>query len=91
MDITHLFEYPFYVISYPVTLDVALQIYSLEMNNPGSGLDKYFEILPRDYDSLLDTVTNGGLRSPFEEGSMKTVADVIGATLGYKGSYADAA
>ena len=91
MDITHLFEYPFYVISYPVSLDVALQIYSLEMNNPGSGLDKYFEILPRDYDSLLDTVTNGGLRSPFEEGSMKTVADVIGATLGYKGSYADAA
>ena len=91
MDITHLFEYPFYVISYPVSLDVALQIYSLELQKPGSGMDKYFEILPRDYDSFMDTVIHGGLKSPFEENSMATVADVIGSTLGYKSSYYAAA
>ncbi len=91
MDITHLFEYPFYVISYPVSLDVALQIYALELQQPGSGLEKYFEILPRDYDSFLATVTNGGLKSPFAEGSTATVADVIGRTLGYRGALSEAA
>ena len=91
MDITHLFEYPFYVISYPVSLDVALQIYALEMQQPGSGMEKYFEILPRDYDSFMDTVMNGGLKSPFAEGSMETVAAVIGKTLGYEGAIGEAA
>ncbi len=91
MDITHFFEYPFYVISYPVSLDVAMQIYDLELQRPGKGMDKYFEILPRDWDSFMETVTNGGLRSPFSEDSMSSVAALIGDTLGYDGSYADAA
>ena len=91
MDITHFFEYPFYVISYPVSLEVALQIYELEMQSPGSGMDKYFEILPRDYDTFMDTVSNGGLRSPFEEGSLASVAALIGDTLGYDGAIGSAA
>lgn len=91
MDITHFFEYPFYVISYPVSLDVAMQIYELELEESGQGLDKYFEILPRDWDTFMDTVTNGGLRSPFAEGAMTSVAKLIGDALGYKGSLANAA
>ena len=91
MDIIHLFEYPFYVISYPVSLDVAMQIYALEREQEGKGMDKFFEILPRDYYGLLDTVANGGLLSPFTEGSMASVAAVIGDTLGYKGQAAQAA
>ena len=91
MDITHFFEYPFYVISYPVSLDVAMQIYELELQRSGRGLAKYFEILPRDWDSFMDTVTNGGLRSPFEEGSISSIAALIADTLGYDRSLADAA
>ncbi len=91
MDITHLFEYPFYVISYPVSLDVAVQIYELELQEPGRGMDKYFEILPRDYDTFMETVENGGLRSPFERGSLASVAGVIGGTLGYPADSAAAA
>ena len=91
MEITHLFEYPFYVISYPVSLDIAVQIYMLELANPGSGLDKYFEILPRDYDTFMETVTNGGLESPFKKGALLSVAEMIGGTLGYTGSYGKAA
>lgn len=91
MDITHFFEYPFYVISYPVSLDVAMQIYELELQEPGQGLDKYFEILPRDWDTFMDTVTNGGLRSPFAEDAMTSVAELIGDTLGYEGTLANAA
>ena len=91
MDITHFFEYPFYVISYPVSLDVAMQIYELELQQPGRGMDKFFEILPRDWETFMETVTNGGLRSPFSEDSISSVAALIGDTLGYDGSLANAA
>ena len=91
MDITHFFEYPFYVISYPVSLDVAMQIYELELQQPGQGQAKYFEILPRDWDSFMETVEHGGLRSPFAEDAMRSVAVLIGDTLGYEGAPAEAA
>ncbi len=91
MDITHFFEYPFYVISYPVSLDVAMQIYELELQQPGQGQAKYFEILPRDWDSFMETVEHGGLQSPFAEDAMRSVAVLIGDTLGYEGAPAEAA
>ena len=91
MDIIHLFEYPFYVISYPVSLHVAMQIYELELQQPGQGTEKYFEILPRDWNSFMDTVNNGGLKSPFAEGSMRSIAAMIGDALGYTGNSAEAA
>ena len=91
MDITHFFEYPFYVISYPVSLAVAMQIYELELRQEGLGLEKYFELLPRDYDSFMESVTNADLESPFAEGSMASIAALIGDTLGYKGALGDAA
>ena len=86
MDITHLYEYPFYVISYPVSLAVSMEIYGLELEESGKGLEKYFEIMPRDYDTFMETVRAGGLDSPFAKGSMAAIADMIGDTLGYDGS-----
>ena len=83
MDITHLFEYPFYVISYPVSLDVAMQVYVLETAEAGKGLDKYFEMMPRDYDTFMETVTENGLQSPFAAGGLASIAQVIADTLGY--------
>ena len=83
MDITHFFEYPFYVISYPVSLQIALQIYGLELEEEGRGLDKFFEILPRDYDTFLETITAGGLDSPFDENSIRDTADLLRRNLGY--------
>ena len=91
MDITHLFEYPFYVISYPVSLAVSMQIYALEREEPGKGLEKYFEILPRDYDSFMETLTNGGLEDPFSESSILSIAATIGQTLGYPQAFENAA
>ena len=91
MDITHLFEYPFYVISYPVSLDVAMQIYELEVGEEGAGLDRYFEMLPRDYDSFMETVTAGGLESPFAEGGLASIAALIADTIGYEEPLAHAA
>ena len=91
MDITHLFEYPFYVISYPVSLDVAMQLYVLEVGEAGSGLDKYFEMMPRDYDTFMETVTENGLESPFAEGGLASIAQVIADTIGYPEPIAQAA
>ena len=77
IDINHFFEAPFYVISYPVSNDVALQIYGLEMEREGDGISKYLEMLEHETSDLLETVEEYGLRSPFDEGSVKNVADMI--------------
>ena len=74
IDITHFFETPFYVISYPVSNDMAMQIYELERQEHGAGLEKYLQMLPRDYDGLLETLSAGGLDSPFAPGRLEAVA-----------------
>ena len=74
MDITHFFEQPFYVITYPVSHDIAMQIFQLEQAEPGKGMEKYLEMLDRDYADMLDTALNAGLESPFDEGRLEKVA-----------------
>lgn len=73
IDISHLFETPFYVVSYPVTNDAALQIFALEQSCPGLGLDKFREMLPRTQETFMPTLEEGGLLSPFREGSVAAV------------------
>ena len=77
IDINHFFEAPFYVISYPVSNDVALQIYGLEMEQEGAGVAKYLEMLEHETGEILETVEEYGLKSPFEEDSVRNVADLI--------------
>ena len=74
MDITHFFEQPFYVITYPVSHDIAMQIFQLEEENPGEGLEKFLEMLPREYPDMLDSALNAGLQSPFDPGRLEKVA-----------------
>ncbi len=77
IDINHFFEVPFYVISYPVSNDVAMQIFGLEMEKEGAGVEKYLEMLEHDTGDLLETVEEYGLKSPFDADSVKNVADLI--------------
>ena len=72
-DITHFFELPFYVITYPVSNDIAMQIYALEEQQNGRGLEKFMEILPRDYEYFMDAVSTGGFESPFASGRIESV------------------
>ena len=74
-DITHFFEMPFYVISYPVSNDIAMQIYALEEEQSGQGLEKFMEILDRDYEYFMDAVSAGGFESPFAPGRVERVAE----------------
>ena len=74
IDITHFFEQPFYVITYPVSHDIAMQIFQLEQADPGEGLAKFLDMLPREYPDMLDSALNAGLESPFDPGRLEKVA-----------------
>ena len=74
-DISHFFEYPFYVITYPVSNDIAMQIYELSQSGGTAGLDKYNELLSREYDGFLDNIEEAGFASPFESGRVQRVAE----------------
>lgn len=73
MDITHFFEYPFYVITYPVANDAAMQIYALEQSGEGKGMAVYQKMLTREGDGLLETLKGNGLESPFTPGRIEKV------------------
>ena len=77
IDISHFFEAPFYVISYPVSNDVALQIYGLEREEQGAGVAKFLEMLEHESEYLIETVEEYGLKNPMDEGSVKEAAELI--------------
>lgn len=82
IDITHFFEYPFYVVSYCVSNDAAFQIYRLELADGGAGLDQFNRLLPRRYDGFLDSLKNqSDLESPFAPGRMEKTADTVRSQL----------
>ena len=74
MDITHFFEQPFYVITYPVSHDVAMQIFQLEQAEPGAGLDTFLAMIPRQSRDMIESAELAGLQSPFTYGRLKSVA-----------------
>ena len=76
-DITHFFEIPFYVITYPVSNDIAMQIFAMEKAEPGSGMKKYLKILPRDFSGLMELVDAGKFESPFDEGRLESIVDLM--------------
>ena len=77
VDIPHFFESPFYVISYPVSCNVALQFYALERENEGAGIKKFNEMLGHESAYILETVEEYDMDSPFDSGSIKEVASLI--------------
>ena len=83
IDINHFFDDPFYVVSYCVSNDAAFQIYELECEKEGAGLEVWKKMLPRNYDGFLETLTEqGGLEDPFAAGRMKEVAELLKEKLG---------
>ena len=80
-DIVHFYELPFYIITYPVSNDVAMQLYELEQEREGLGMEKYLEMLPRDYEGFIDTLTAAGLESPFTPGRIEQVVGDLRAML----------
>ena len=67
-QVTHLFDSPFYVISYCVSADAAIQIAELERSDPGKGVACYQDMLDWKEDAFLSEVERVGLESPFAPG-----------------------
>ena len=75
IDVHHFFSAPYYVISYCVSNDAALQIYQLEQETPGAGLKAFSDLLYAAPEStFLAMLQDGNLTSPFDENRMQELA-----------------
>lgn len=81
IDITHFFEYPFYVVSYTVAADVALQMYMLETEEYDAGVEVFSDMLYRESGDLLEVLDSIGLESPFAEGRTAASAAFLASQL----------
>ncbi len=92
-QVTHLFESPFYVISYVVSADAAAQILEREIREPGAGVAVYEDMLDWHEDAFLSEVRRVGLESPFEAGRMARNVELVRTILeaGIPGLELDAA
>lgn len=91
-QVTHLFESPFYVISYCVSADAAIQIVEKEMEKPGAGIACYEDILDWKEDAFLSEVERVGLVSPFSPGRAVHNLELVETLMEKElGDYLDAA
>ena len=81
-QVSHLVEYPFYVISYCVSADAAMQIMALEQNSRGAGAECFGDLLDWQSDSLTDELERVGLESPFAPGRPAALLAMFQAALG---------
>lgn len=83
IDIQHFFIAPYYVISYCISNDVALQIYQIELES-GAGLETYYDLMyAAPGNTVLALLDENGMQSPFEHGSMKELADFFAEYCSY--------
>ncbi|MBR4194039.1 MAG: hypothetical protein IKQ54_06890 [Oscillospiraceae bacterium] len=85
IDIIHFFEVPYYIISYCVSAETALQVYQLEAETAGAGVDAYFRLLDRDYNAGVQQVMkDAGLENPFRDDVLEETAAFFRRELGLK-------
>lgn len=82
VNVTHLFISPMYVISYVVSADAAMQLYQMEHDAKGLGLDSYTSMLTTQQTGFVAFLEEAGLDSPFQEGHIKKVKDLFVGILG---------
>lgn len=82
VTVPHFYAYPFYIPSYVVSNDVAFQIYQMELDDPGSGLKAYTDVLESDESYLLYFAEEVGLESPVAEDRVYSVAQTMEQILG---------
>lgn len=77
IDIPHFFEQPFYVISYPASAGVALEIYELELTKPGAGFEKYLELAEAEEPGIIGAVKDAGLHDPLARERVEEIASFL--------------
>ena len=81
VDITHLFEQPFYVISYPVSACCALEIYERDMQTGGAGLESYLRLADTEEIGIVAAAAEAGLQNPITDQRVQAVANFLDSQL----------
>lgn len=82
VGVSHLFEVPFYVISYCVSDSAAFMLYNIELDAPGSGLEMYIALLDEAYRyDFLDLIESCGMESPISAKTIKAMSETMRARL----------
>jgi oligoendopeptidase F len=78
-EIQHLYIAPFYSVGYAISNDVSIQVLEKELDDPGEGgVKAYLNVIERDTSlSFVDDIIRSDFKSPFDEGRVKEVADLI--------------
>lgn len=70
----HIYQYPFYYIDYCLAQIIALQIWSLSLKDWDEAWKTYLKFVRQGgMETFVDLVKSVGLRSPFDDGSLKEV------------------
>lgn len=83
IDINHLFDFPFYVISYCVSDSAAFSLYNMELESHGKGLEMYVKLMNNaDEYSFEDLLKKEGMQSPISRDVISEISDVLKERLG---------
>lgn len=80
VDVPHLFEQPFYVISYPVSACCALEIYENELRD-GSGLNDYLCLVDSEEIGIIGAAGGAGLQNPITDRRVRDIAAFLDRQL----------
>ena len=81
ITVSHFYTNPFYIDSYVVSNDAALQLYQKEQAQAGNGLKIFEESLATEEGYFLAFLEEAGLDSPFTPGRMETVKNTLSQVL----------
>lgn len=80
-SVVHFFVSPMYVVSYVVSNDAAMQIYQMELERSGAGLDCYVRNLSTNQPGFMQFLQDAGLDSPFKPGRLEEVLRTLTESL----------
>ena len=81
VTMSHFYDHPMYVISYVVSNDLAMQIYQLEAEESGAGLEIYEECIQSGDSFVMAFAQEYGLESPFAPGRLEAVRKTFETAL----------
>lgn len=74
----HIYLYPFYYVDYCLAQTAALQIWMEALENREKAWKKYFDLVKLGgTKTFVDLMESAGLQSPFEDGSIKKIAEPV--------------
>lgn len=79
--IGHFYTDPMYIISYVVSNDAAFQLYQMELEEEGAGLELLEKELTSQESYFLAFLEKAGLESPFKKGRVKEIRQTLETVL----------